>query len=121
MRAYDDRIRGIVDDDVHAKSHLKRLYVAPLLADDAAFKLVIFDIYDIDKSLRRKFARKARRSLRQNIICLFSRLFFGFFFIFSHDVSDVGAALLLDLLKHLRARLVLRKARHALQNFKRFS
>ena len=120
MRAYDDRIRGIVDDDVHAQGHLKRLYVAPLFADDAAFKLVIFDIYDVDKSLGGKLASKARRSLRQNIICLFSRLFFGFLFIFSHDVSDVGAALLLDLFKHLRARLILRQARHALQNFKRF-
>src|SRR5215471_8553649 len=36
----DDRLRGVVDDQVHACRRLERANVAPLAADDAAFQVV---------------------------------------------------------------------------------
>ncbi len=99
------RTRRIVYYDVHTQQHLERLDVAPLLAYDPPFELVVGKMYDIYEPLRGELAGKACSRLRQNIVRFPLGLYLRLGFIFSHYMRYLAARILFGLFEDKLFRL----------------
>ena len=114
-RADDDRLGGVVDDEVDAGSRLKGADVPALAADDAALHVVVGQVDDADGAFRHVVGGALLNGQRDNV----PRLLFAFFpgpglNVPNHGGGVVIRVLLHPLDQHLTG-LVLRHARNALQ------
>ena len=114
-RADDDRLGGVVDDEVDAGSRLKGADVPALAADDAALHVVVGQVDDADGAFRHVVGGALLNGQRDNV----PRLLFAFFPGPGLNVPNHGGGVVIRILlhpldQHLTG-LVLRHARNALQ------
>ena len=75
-------LRGIVDNQFHARQGLKGTNVASLSANDAAFHLIIGKLYDGNGGFRHMIRRAPLNRSHNQIPCLLVRFFLCFVFKF---------------------------------------